>query len=115
MLYLEEINMLTTNSILDSIIPVSQFNKGQAGKIFEGLRIKKTKIVVKNNAPIAVIMSPDEYTRLIDEHEDALLLAEAQERMARSTPDSFLTEAQFMSSTGIKEEDLTTTENVEIE
>lgn len=69
--------MITTASVLQSMIPVSRFNKGEAGKIFDELSRDKTKIVVKNNVPVAVLLSPAEYTRIIEENEDNLLVAEA--------------------------------------
>lgn len=69
--------MITTASVLQSMIPVSRFNKGEAGKIFDELSRDKTKIVVKNNVPVAVLLSPAEYTRIIEENKDNLLVAEA--------------------------------------
>lgn len=62
--------MITTASVLQSMIPVSRFNKGEAGKIFDELSRDKTKIVVKNNVPVAVLLSPAEYTRIIEENEE---------------------------------------------
>ena len=69
--------MITTASVLQSMIPVSRFNKGEAGKIFDELSRDKTKIVVKNNVPVAVLLSPAEYTRIIEENKDNLLVAKA--------------------------------------
>lgn len=62
--------MITTASVLQSMIPVSRFNKGEADKIFDELSRDKTKIVVKNNVPVAVLLSPAEYTRIIEENEE---------------------------------------------
>lgn len=62
--------MITTASVLQSMIPVSRFNKGEAGKIFDELSRDKTKIVVKNNVPVAVLLSPAEYTRIIEENKE---------------------------------------------
>ena len=39
---------LNTLNILDSIIPISRFNKGEANKIFSDVKKFGTKIVVKN-------------------------------------------------------------------
>ena len=36
-------------NVLDSIIPISLFNKGQANKIFSDVKKFGTRIVVKNN------------------------------------------------------------------
>ena len=40
-------NALNAVNVLDSIIPISQFNKGQANKIFSDVKKFGTKIVVK--------------------------------------------------------------------
>ena len=42
-------NALNAINVLDSIISISQFNKGQANKIFSDVKKVGTKIVVKNN------------------------------------------------------------------
>lgn len=58
--------MAITAELLHSLVPISQFNKGQAAKIFDRLRSEKELIVLKNNQPSAVILSPEEYTRLTE-------------------------------------------------
>lgn len=107
--------MISTASILKSMVPVSRFNRGEAGKIFDELSHVKTKIVMKNNVPIAVLLSPEEYTRLIDETEDSLLLAEAAMRLTNCDESNFISEADFIKSIGLTEADLNNCEEVEIE
>ena len=107
--------MISTASILKSMVPVSRFNRGEAGKIFDELSHVKTKIVIKNNVPIAVLLSPEEYTRLIDETEDSLLLAEAAMRLTNCDESNFISEADFIKSIGLTEADLNNCEEVEIE
>ena len=41
------------------------FNQGQASKIFSRLHDEKQIVVLKNNVPTAVLLSPDEYDRLL--------------------------------------------------
>lgn len=41
------------------------FNQGQASKIFNRLQAEKQIIVLKNNNPTAILLSPDEYDRLL--------------------------------------------------
>ena len=48
----------------------------------------KAKVVMKNNAAECVLMSPQEYVQLIDEVNDARLLAEAAERMTHFDPNA---------------------------
>ncbi len=57
------------NNILHAInnmVPFSQFNKGMAGKIFNDVKQAGVKIVVKNNAPECILMSPAFYAALVD-------------------------------------------------
>ena len=41
--------MAIASDFLQSLVPISQFNKGQAAKIFDRLRSEKELIVLKNN------------------------------------------------------------------
>ncbi|HJA92071.1 MAG TPA: type II toxin-antitoxin system Phd/YefM family antitoxin [Candidatus Eisenbergiella merdipullorum] len=66
--------MELTANFLTRLIPISQFNKGQASKIFDRLRSEPELIVLKNNQPSAVIFAPDEYIRLAEIEEDYNLL-----------------------------------------
>ena len=73
--------MANAANILQSLVPISQFNKGKAAQIFDRLRTEKELIVLKNNQPSAVILSPEEYTRLTEIEEDYMLLLEANGRL----------------------------------
>ena len=44
-------------SVIDKIVPVSDFNKGKAGKIFRRVEEDGEIFVVKNNRPAAVVVS----------------------------------------------------------
>ena len=76
------------NSLVNAIkntVPITQFNRGLAGKIFEDVKKQGAKVVMKNNTPECVLMSPEEYLSLMEEVEDAKLLrlAEAAYRILR--------------------------------
>lgn len=64
-------------ALLQSFVPISQFNKDQAAKIFDRFHSERELIVLKNNQPSAIILSPEEYTRLTEIEEDYFLLLEA--------------------------------------
>ena len=72
--------MADISSALRSTIPISLFNRGMAGKVFEDVRRQGAKVVMKNNSPESVLLSPEEYLRLIDEVNDAKLAALAAQR-----------------------------------
>ena len=46
--------------IMKSMIPITRFNRGEASRIFDEVASSGTKIVVKNNRPACVLMSPEQ-------------------------------------------------------
>lgn len=99
--------------VLDTLIPISQFNKGQAAKIFDELTIKKEMVVLKNNQPSAILLSPDEYKRLMEIEEDYNLLLEANTRLLSNQ--KLHSEDEVMKKFNITQEELDEMEDVEIE
>ena len=107
--------MAIAANLLQSLVPISQFNKGQAAKIFDRLRSERELIVLKNNQPSAIILSPEEYTRLTEIEEDYFLLLEANKRMEDNGNNKTLSFDSVMSNLGISEDELLDTEDVDIE
>lgn len=58
------------DSLINRLIPISEFNKGQASKIFTRLQKDRQLVVIKNNLPIAVLLSLNEYQSLMQKIED---------------------------------------------
>ena len=52
-------------NLLNNLVSVTMFNQGQASKVFNRLHDEKQIVVLKNNVPTAVLLSPDEYDRLL--------------------------------------------------
>lgn len=102
-------------SAITNTIPISQFNRGLAGKIFEDVKQSGAKVVMKNNTAECVLLSPEEYVRLIDELNDARLLALANERLAKADPASFISEEEMEERLGVRAEDLAGFDEVDIE
>jgi prevent-host-death family protein len=67
--------------MIDRLVPISLFNKGQSAKIFERVKTEHELIVMKNNMPVVAILSLDEYKRLREADEDLYFLRLADERM----------------------------------
>lgn len=107
--------MAIAAELLQSLVPVSQFNKGQAAKIFDRLHSERELIVLKNNQPSAIILSPEEYTRLTGIEEDYYLLLEANKRMEDNGNNKTVSFDSVMSNLGISENELLDTEDVDIE
>ena len=107
--------MASVMSAITNTVPITQFNRGLAGKIFEDVKQCGAKVVMKNNAAECVLISPDEYVRLMDELNDARLLVEASERMAHFDPSTLISEKEMNRRLGVTESDLAGFDEVEIE
>lgn len=107
--------MAIAADILQSLVPISQFNKGQAAKIFDRLHSENELIVLKNNQPSAIILSPEEYTRLAEIEEDYYLLLEANRRLEADGNNKTVSLDTVMNELGISEDELLDAEDVDIE
>ena len=99
-------------NILNSIIPISRFNKGEAGKIFEEVSESGTKIVVKNNKPTCVLITPEKYEEMMETIENYYLLEEVDKRIKYAQNTDFVNQDEIMKEFNITKEDL---EDIEVE
>lgn len=99
-------NAASVIDIMNSMIPITRFNKGEAGKIFEEVEKSGTKIVIKNNRPACILISPEKYTELIELVSDVLLLEEAEKRMSESDPGEVISHEEMLKELGLEESDL---------
>ncbi|HAL74988.1 MAG TPA: prevent-host-death protein [Clostridiales bacterium] len=101
-------------SLLKQVVPVSRFNKGEASKIFDEVKQEGVKVVIKNNAPICVLISIDKFLELDEKMEDMQLLNEAlqREKMAQDSP--MIKYADLIKEYNFKDEELAAAD-VEIE
>ena len=93
-------------NIMNSMVPISRFNKGEASKIFDEVESSGTKIVVKNNQPACVLLSPAPYASLMEMLSDSLLYTEAEKRMAANNDSENLSHEAVMKELGVTQEDL---------
>ena len=68
--------------MMNSIVPISRFNRGEANRIFDEVHDRGVKVVLKNNAPVCVLVEPERYERMLDTLEDYALFLEARHREA---------------------------------
>jgi PHD/YefM family antitoxin component YafN of YafNO toxin-antitoxin module len=99
-------------NILSDIVSISSFNKGKAGKIFDEMKKTGMKIVVKNNKPECVMLTPQKYEELIEKVENYDLLMEAAERYEKSEGKDSIDEKELLRRFKIEDKDL---EDVEVE
>lgn len=97
-------NALRTVNVLKSIVPISRFNKGEANKIFSEVKNDGVRIVVKNNVPECVLISPKDYQDMLEKYEDALLLIEAEKRASENVTQ--ISQEDILKRYGLSESDL---------
>ena len=107
-------DQMSTVGMMKKIVPITRFNKGEANKIFDEVQSTGTKIVMKNNRPACVLVSPEQYESLIEMLSDYLLLAEADRRMTANNNAENISHEDMMRSLGITQEELDAVD-VEIE
>lgn len=108
--------MINMSNAIKNIVPISSFNKGLAGKIFEEVKISGTKVVMKNNSAECILLSPAEYLELMDEVNDARLLAIATERIAKnSNSTNWISGDDVFENLGLSSDDLQNFDEVEFE
>ena len=62
-------NKSSVNTMLSSLVPISQLNQGKAAKIIGSLGPDDVKIIVKNNEPMAAIIPISRFSELIEAEE----------------------------------------------
>lgn len=61
-----QFNAINTLQLLNAIVPITRFNKGEAGKIIDEVKQNGPRIIVKNNVPECLMISLDDYTNLTE-------------------------------------------------
>lgn len=100
---------------LNNTIPITLFNKGKAGKIFDEVKNKGPKIVFKNNEPECVLISPEEYVKIMDTLEDLELLAESYKRLETFDQSKLVSQEEVDKEFGFDQLDLDDVDGIEFE
>ena len=100
-------------AMMENVLPLAAFGES-ARRIFADARRSGMKVVVEDDRPAGVLLSPDEYEKLIDEIEDMRVEQIAAERLSkpRGKGTSF---EEALAEFGLTEKDLEGWEDVEIE
>ncbi len=101
--------------VIEKTVPISLFNKGLAGKIFSDVKKSGAKVVMKNNSAECVLMSPQEYTELIEAVTDAELLKNVAERLENYDTGNTVTMEEMKSKLDISDADIESAGEVEFE
>lgn len=63
---------MNASSMLNSLVSISTLNQGKAAKIISDLGPNDAKVIIKNNEPMAAIVSISRYTELLNAEEELL-------------------------------------------
>jgi PHD/YefM family antitoxin component YafN of YafNO toxin-antitoxin module len=102
-------------SAIQNTVPISQFNRGLAGKIFADVKSNGPKVVMKNNEAEVVLLPPDQYVQLMDILNDYELLSLAVERMENFDASKLISEEEMDRELGITQEEMDSAGEVEFE
>lgn len=93
-------NMLFTGDLL---------NKGKASKIIEEVKKTGYKVILKNNSPEAVLITPEQFEELISLREEILdmtLEMEALKRMSNFNAEETISHKDILGEWGISQDEL---------
>ena len=62
--------------------------------------------MIQDQQPECVLISPEDYSEMIEQYNDLLLLVEALQRMQNNDPDDFFTQDQVNQIFGISSEQI---------
>lgn len=106
---------LSIKDLMNHIVPISRFNKGEANKICEEVKASGVKVVLKNNTRVMMLVEPNQYDEMVELLEDYALLFEAEERMRKAETEGFITQEEVMKNHHITQTDLDNIEDVDID
>ena len=108
------LNEIALRNALDSVVPITRFNRGEASKIFDELKESGCKVVVKNNIPACVMLTPERFKAMVDMIEDEALLTIAEARMKYNAGEAQSFE-DVLAGDGLTIADIDAMEDVDIE
>ena len=59
---------MNLSRIIKNMVPITLFNRGKSSQYFQKAEANGPILVIKNNTPMAIIISPKEYCDLRDLH-----------------------------------------------
>ncbi len=72
-------NATNALKIINAIVPITRFNKGEAGKIIEEVKQDGIRVIVKNNVPECIMITVEEYNALNEAANKTITLNQSKE------------------------------------
>lgn len=90
------------------LVPISCFGEGGASRVFDAVEHNGPTIVMENDHPVCVLLSPKQYAVMIEMLSDTFLLEEAESRMAVNDDTKDISQEEMMRTLGIRQKELDT-------
>lgn len=72
-------NATNALKMINAMVPITRFNKGEAGKIIEEVKRDGIRVIVKNNVPECIMITVEEYNALNDAANKTVTLNQSKE------------------------------------
>ena len=87
-------------------VPISCFDERGASRIFDVVEHVGPTVVMNNDHPVCVLLSPRQYEAMTEMLSDTLLLEEAESRMSMNDDTKDISQEEMMRALGIRQEEL---------
>jgi hypothetical protein len=105
---------LSIKYLLENIFPITRLNRDEAGKIFDEVSQTGAIIVLKNNTPVDVFITSEQYEAIVEMFEDYTLYIDVLNRLNNTGAEVTISHDQMLNLFDISEADLNDV-NVDIE
>lgn len=105
---------MNTATLLDNIVPTSAFSQGKSAKCFEKVSDGAPVIVMKNNAPYRVVVTPADFARMAELEEDNELLTMALARLEANAGKPAVPASEVYARLGVDMDEVAAMDDVEL-
>lgn len=105
---------MNTAALLDNMVPTSAFSQGKSARCFEKVSDGMPVVVLKNNSPYRVVVTPADYARMAQLEEDNELLSLALARLEANAGKAAVPAAQAYADLGIDMDEVAAMDDVEL-
>lgn len=105
---------MNTATLLANVVPTSAFSQGKSAKCFEKASDGSPVIVMKNNQPYRVVVTPADFMRMSELEEDNELLTMALARLEANAGKPAVPAADVYARLGIDMDEVEAMDDVEL-
>lgn len=96
-------------NVFKNMISITDLNKGKSAKIIDDVKKTGFKVILKNNRPEAVLITPDQFEKMLamrEEIEDMTIGMEALRRLSNFNSAATISHENILAEFGISREEL---------